>query len=187
MEIISFIHIVKIEIMKTLQFVSIASFILAVLISVNGCKKEETAKGTDRELYEMSLETVGFVWYKNSDVLLPKSNITGHQQSLLRTRYNGVASQALEADGKVKTGIIFPEGSLIVKELYNNSTDLSLYAIMYKKYNHPDADATGWVWGYVGADGTVGGEPASKKGSGCRGCHSQSGNIDLSLMNVAFP
>ena len=172
--------------MNKLSLATIAALVLAILLSTNACKKEEAAKGTDRELYEMSLETDGFIWYKNSDVLLPKSSITGHGETLLRTRYNSIAAQDLDVAGKVKDNTVFSEGALIVKELYNNANDFSTYAIMYKKPGHPDADATGWVWGYVRGNGDVR-TAASEKGSGCRGCHNQAGNIDLSLMNVAFP
>jgi hypothetical protein len=172
--------------MKKLQLLTFFAFFTGLVLSVNGCKKEDPAKGTDLELYEMAQETTGFVWYKNSDALLPKSNITGHSETLIRTRYNNIAATQLDANGVVNGGITFPDESLIVKELYNSATDLSTYAIMYKKANHPDADAAGWVWGYVRANGDVR-DPASKKGSGCRGCHNQGGNIDFTLMNVAFP
>ena len=83
-------------------------------------------------------------------------------------------------------GATFPEGSLIVKELYDNSTTLGRYAILYKKSGSSDADAKGWVWGYINADGGVA-EAASKKGSSCISCHSQADNIDYMLMNKYFP
>jgi hypothetical protein len=84
------------------------------------------------------------------------------------------------------TGSTFPEGSLIVKELNDNSTTLGRYAILYKKSGSADADAKGWVWGYINADGGVA-ETASKKGSSCTSCHSQADNIDYMLMNKYFP
>ena len=64
--------------------------------------------------------------------------------------------------------------------------DFFRYAILYKKPSDSNADASGWVWGYINANNTVA-TPASEKGSGCRGCHSQSNNIDLNLMNTYFP
>jgi hypothetical protein len=123
--------------MNKLSLATIAALVLAILLSTNACKKEEAAKGIDRELYEMSLETDGFIWYKNSDVLLPKSSITGHGEILLRTRYNSIAAQDLDANGKVKDNTVFSEGALIVKELYNNANDFSTYAVMYKKTKTP--------------------------------------------------
>lgn len=172
--------------MKKSKLVFAIMMLSLVSVITKSCKKEEPAKGTDRELYEMALETDGFTWYKNADALLPKSSITGHSETLIRTRYNATAAAELTVDGKVKDNTVFPDGSLIVKELYNNSNDLSTYAIQYKMNNHPDADADGWVWGYIRANGDVR-DAASKKGSGCRGCHNQVGNINLTLMNKAFP
>ena len=142
--------------------------------------------GIDKELLDMAQETSGFIWYKNSDALLNKSSGSGHSQPFLRTRYNTVAASMLDSTGKIISGSVFPEGSLIVKELFENSTTLDRYAVLYKKASDPNADAKGWVWGYINADGTVA-EPASNKGKGCISCHSQNGNIDYMLMNVYFP
>lgn len=161
-------------------FISVAVGILAT----NACKKEAT--GTDKELYEMAKASSGFTWYNNSDALLNKSAGSGHPQPFLRTRYNSVASSILDTAGKVQVGATFPEGSLIVKELYSNSNTLARYAILYKMAASADADARGWVWGYVNSDGTVA-ESSSKKGSACISCHLQANNIDYTLMNKYFP
>jgi len=157
-----------------------------LIISVISCEKDEKASETDIELFEMAKSTSGFVWYKNSDVLLPKSTLSGHSEAFLRTRFNSAAAVMLNDFGKVQSGITFPEGSLLVKELYSNSTTLSKYAILYKNTNHKYADSNGWVWGYLNKDGSVA-EPSSNKGSACKACHNQTGNIDYSLMNAAFP
>lgn len=159
---------------------------LSGIWTINSCKKEKEAIITDKELYEMSKTTNGFVWYKNSNALLDKSSGSAHPQPFLRTRYNSIASTKLDSNGKIQVGAIFPEGSLIVKELHDNSTTLGRYAILYKKSGSADADAKGWVWGYINADGTVA-EAASKKGSSCISCHSQADNIDYMLMNKYFP
>ncbi|MFN7294776.1 MAG: cytochrome P460 family protein [Bacteroidota bacterium] len=161
-------------------------FSLATIWTINSCKKEKEAEGVDKELYEMSKTTSGFMWYKNTSTLLNKSSGSAHPQSLLRTRYNAIAASKLDSNGKIQAGAIFPEGALIVKELHDNSTTLARYAILYKKSGSTDADAKGWVWGYINADGTVV-ESASKKGSSCISCHSQADNIDYMLMNKYFP
>lgn len=170
--------------MTKISFISVS--ILCVMLFLSGCKKDDKVLAADVDLYEMAKETTGFVWYKNSDVLLPKSDLSGHSEAYLRTRYNSIAATMLNASGKVQSGITFPEGSLIVKELYSSQTSLSKYAILYKKSDHAYADAKGWVWGYIKADGSVA-TSSSEKGRSCIPCHSQSGNIDYSLMNVAIP
>ena len=169
-----------------LKTITVLSFCLVSIWTINSCKKEKEATGTDKELYEMAKATSGFTWFKNSSSLLNKSSGSGHPQPFLRTRYNSVAATKLDSNGKIMTGATFPEGSLIVKELYDNSTTLGRYAILYKKSGSADADAKGWVWGYINADGSVA-EAASKKGSSCISCHSQTDNIDYMLMNKYFP
>jgi hypothetical protein len=169
-----------------LKTFTVMTFCLVSIWTINSCKKEKEATGTDKELYEMAKATSGFTWFKNSSSLLNKSSGSGHPQPFLRTRYNAVAATKLDSNGKIMTGSTFPEGSLIVKELNDNSTTLGRYEILYKKSGSADADAKGWVWGYINADGGVA-ETASKKGSSCTSCHSQADNIDYMLMNKYFP
>jgi hypothetical protein len=154
--------------------------------TINSCKRDRQGNETDKELYEMAQSTSGFTWFKNSSSLLNKSSGSGHANPFLRTRYNSIAASKLDSSGNIMADAIFPEGSLIVKELYENSTTLGKYAILYKRSESVDADANGWVWGYINADGSVA-SAASNKGSSCSGCHSQSDNIDYMLMNKYFP
>ena len=152
----------------------------------SSCKKEEEAKGIDQEMLELARVSTGFTWFKNTPTLLNKSSGSGHPQPFLRTRYNTIAATSLDSSGKIISGINFAEGSLIVKELYNNTTTFGRYAMLYKKSASAEADANGWVWGYINADGSVA-EPASSKGTSCISCHSQTDNIDYMLMNKYFP
>jgi hypothetical protein len=169
------------------QTISFAATLgLIILFTFHSCKEDEEAVGIDKQMLDMAKETAGFTWFKNSDALLDKSSGSGHNYPFLRTRYNAIASAKLDCTGRIISGSMFPEGSFIVKELYNNSTTLGRYAMLYKQSDDANADANGWVWGYVNADGTVA-APASDKGSGCISCHSQSNNIDYMLMNKFFP
>jgi len=165
-----------------------ASLVLSIVIS--SCKKEDavidTTDKTDKELYDMAKVTSGFTWFKNSDILLERSSASGHSQPFLRTRYNTIAATMLNANGKIIEGSTFPEGSLIVKELYTNISTLDQYAILFKQSAHKNADAKGWVWGYIKADGEVL-YLSSNKGASCTSCHSETGNIDYMLMNKYFP
>lgn len=159
---------------------------VAAGIAIAACKKDDPpAKGIDQGLFDMAKQTAGFIWYKNSETLLNKSQGSGHNYSLLRTRYNTTAATMLGTDGKIKAGAVFPEGSLVVKELTNGNT-AERYAILLKRAGHEAADERGWVWGYINMDGTVA-EPASEKGGECKGCHGQQDNIDYMLMNKFFP
>jgi len=169
-----------------LKTIIISTAFLIGIWTINSCKKEKEAIGIDKELYEMAKTTSGFTWFNNSSSLLNKSSGSGHPQPFLKTRYNAIAAAKLDSTGKILTGATFPEGSLIVKELHDNSTTLGRYAILYKKSGSADADSKGWVWGYINSDGSVA-EAASKKGSSCISCHSQTDNIDYMLMNKYFP
>ncbi len=165
---------------------SVFTSCIVLIWSLNACQKDKEATGTDKELYDMALATTGFTWYKNSSAPLNKSAGSGHSQPFLKTRYNAIAATKLDSMGKIIPGTLFPEGSLIVKELYTSGPTLDRYAILYKNSGSADADAKGWVWGYVNADGTVS-EEASNKGAACISCHSQADNIDYMLMNKYFP
>ena len=128
----------------------------------------------------------GYTWYKNSDAYLAKASASGHTEALLRTRYNSVAATQLDANGRVRAGIVFPEGSIIIKELADGNRALNTYAMLWKRKDDPNADDTGWVWGYVRANGSARAS-VTGKGSGCITCHSGAGSIDRTRMNVAQP
>lgn len=185
-----FSHQTPVIMRVNLKLMLVFSISLLCIFSFHSCKKEKNVsdmeKSTDKQLYDMSKSTAGFTWFKNSDVLLNKSSGSAHAQSFLRTRYNSTAATKLDGAGRIMNGVSFPEGSLIVKEMFESTTNLVRYAILYKKSDSPDADARGWVWGYINADGVIV-ESASKKGSSCISCHSQNGNIDYMLMNKFFP
>ena len=141
---------------------------------------------TDQFLLAEAEKTEGYVYFNFSDVYLDKSSGSGHSQPHLRTRYNSIAAASLDASGRVKGNATFAEGSIIVKDLLNADKTINLYAILYKKSDHKDADEKGWVWGYVEPSGTIR-AGAANKGSACISCHSQSGNIDYMLMNKFYP
>jgi Cytochrome P460 len=170
-----------------MKIILIFSLILGLSFS---CKKDKAKLKaiTDAELLTMAAQTSGFTWYYKNDSIYAKSGGSAHAQPFLRTRYNGQAATHLDAAGKVVEGTSFSEGSLIVKELHNaaNGSVIDLYAILLKKADDPNADAKGWVWGYVKPDGTVT-SAASSKGASCITCHSQGGSIDYTLMNAYFP
>lgn len=158
--------------------------VLSALIIVS-CSKDKV-NTVDIELLAKAKDTTGFVWFKYVDTLLPKSAGSSHNEPFLKTRYNNIAASQLDSTGKILADAQFPEGSLIVKELFDNTTTIGRYAILYKDSDNDFADANGWVWGYMNADGSIV-EGASKKGNACISCHSQAQNIDYMLMNKYFP
>ncbi len=151
------------------------------------CGKEtEPEINTDKEVFDLIKSVSTKHYFYNSDALLQTSDGSGHAQPFLRVWYNDAAAGVLGSDGRILENISFPDGSLVVKELFKNETELEVYAILYKSSLSPDADAKSWVWAYLDKDGNVL-EPAANKGNACISCHLQSGNIDYMLMNKYFP
>jgi len=172
--------------MKTKSVLTVVLISFVFLFVINGCKNEKQAEGTDRLLFDMAKETIGFTWYKKSDALLNTTSGSGHSFPFLRTRYNQLAATRLDDNGNIIAGSVFPEGSLVVKEFHDTAKKPARYAILFKDSGNADADSKGWVWGYINTDGTVA-QAASEKGNTCNTCHNQSGNIDYMLMNKFFP
>ncbi|MBK7946161.1 MAG: cytochrome P460 family protein [Flavobacteriales bacterium] len=160
--------------------------IIGTLAALHACKHESDDSPTDLELLNRSRGPEAAVWYKFSNALLPRSSGSGHFESLLRTRFNSVAAAQLDTLGKVEEGTVFPEGSLIVKELWPNASGLGTYAVMLKRSGDAAADENGWVWGYIRDNGEVR-QTAVNRGAACKGCHAGPGNINGTLMNAAYP
>lgn len=168
-----------------------SAVLLVSVIFMIGCKDEDSpstpntnaSTTTEAQLYMMGQSAAGFTFYKNSTDTLTKNGGSGHPDSHLRTRYNAIAAQHLDANGKVKTGTVFPDSSLIVKELINNNV-LTTYVFLFKKKGDTNADANGWVWAETSPVGTAT-YPVTNKGSGCIGCHSS--GIDYTRMNDTHP
>jgi hypothetical protein len=166
--------------------ISVFAIIGSLILLVQSCKYDNLEGRFEREIYNKAKSTEGYVWFKYSAVSLQNSGGSGHEQPLLKTRYNDFALTQLDSVGKIKAGAIFPHESMVVKELLDNKGNIEVYAVLYKNSTHPNADTKGWVWGYYNKDGTIR-ISSSLKGKDCNGCHSQSLNEDYMLMNKYYP
>ena len=142
-----------------------------------------SAQLTDADVSARALASGGWTYYKRSLDTLVRAGGSGHVESRLRTRFNVAAATQLDANGKVRVGAVFPESSLVVKELYSGST-LSRFAVMMKVSGSPNASTGGWLWAYYGTDGATQ-ISISGKGGGCAGCHAS--GIDFTRMNDSHP
>ena len=94
------------------------------------CKKEAT--GLDKELLDRSKATTGFTYYKNDNTIKASSPQSAHN-AFFRVRFNAIAQAALTDNGKLPVDSVFPEGSLIVKELYDTQNGaLKILAVSEK-------------------------------------------------------
>lgn len=140
---------------------------------------------TDKALFDKSNTTTGFTYYINNDSVLPSSSPSAHN-AYFRVRFNSIALAALTDNGKLPAGSTMPEGSLIVKELYDApGGELKLLAVMEKAGNN-SAAGSGYLWAEFNADGSAV-FSTSKKGNGCISCHDNSGNRDLVRLFELFP
>ncbi len=94
---------------------------------------------------------------------------TGHSERRLVMRFNAKAATQLDASGYIRPGAVFPDSSLIAKELFTNGQVTTL-AVMYKRAGDANVGPNDWLWGYF--DGSGGVRIAlSSRGSACAGCH----------------
>ena len=93
---------------------------------------------------------------------------TAHQP-LVRVKMNATALSALRGD-TLPSGTVFPEGSIVFKEILSGNTT-QLYAAIYKDTDNPLA-GNGWLWAEYEPDGTP---FISVRGAGiqCTGCHAR--------------
>jgi predicted small secreted protein len=172
------------------QKIALSLALIVCVALLNACQTNTTSGTTEAltasKVLEIAKQTNGYTWYKKSDAYLPKNAVSGHAEPLERTRYDATAAMQLDANGKVKAGTVFPEGSTIVKELVNADKTVNGYAVLIKRKADPSADADGWVWADISAAGAEL-YPISSKGNGCIPCHSISGHINRTLMNVSNP
>ncbi len=147
------------------------------------CNKEEEAMGADLELFNLATATTGFSWFQ-TDSIRASSNPSAHN-AYMRVRFNQTAAAILGSDGKLPVGASFPNGSLIVKELYDSPTgSLQLYAIMQKDSTDSNAGAN-WLWAEIKPDSKVV-FSVSEKGDGCTGCHGSTPNREFSRVFDQF-
>lgn len=137
---------------------------------------------TDAELFRLQSAPAGWVYYKMRDDTLARGGNSAHPDRV-RTRYNARAAAQLDATGKVRAGAVFPDSSLIVKDVFDASARIVI-AYMYKLSGAANAGPGGWIWSETLPDGTPF-IPAAERGARCAGCHQP--GIDYTRMNDVHP
>ncbi len=155
------------------KYIAFTFLLSALLVTVQSCKKT-TQEDTD--LYNEIVSNTGYTYYVGTPGIKASSGNSPH--GFERIRFNSIAQAALDSNGKLPAATSFPDGAIIVKDIYSSASgSINLYAVMKKAANN-SAAGHGYLWAEFETDGkTV--VSISKKGSSCTGCHSGSTNRDL--------
>lgn len=160
---------------------AITFLIVFGFISILACtsKKQEGIIITDDVLYNLVKSPTSFTYYKNTlDTLLADSATNGSHGNYVRIRFNQKAISALNDSVSSPIKIFFPNESLIVKEIYDQSgSALLVLAVMYKFPGSANS-GSGWVWAEYLPNGQVA-YSSINKGAGCVSCHARGNNFDL--------
>jgi hypothetical protein len=147
--------------------------LLSISVFIVACSKEEEKDDVDamsQTIFEDITSGKNYTFYKGDPSVVPSSPQSAHN-AFFRVRFNSIASAALTDNGKLPTNGTFPEGSIIVKDLYDSQTgNIVLYSVLKKESANANS-AKGWLW--------IEYDPAGKeiykitnKGNGCVNCHS---------------
>ena len=125
----------------------------------------------DDSLYKWINSETEYYYYKHSPEILPTSEETERaHDNFMRVRFNRKAASVLNSDGHLPKGVMFPDSSIIVKEIYSEKTGkVDLLAVMVKLKGEPNSNKD-WLW----AEYSPGGETeysVSKNGKVCVSCH----------------
>ena len=157
---------------KMKNYLMLTAIAMIFIFVIQACKKDKNDTDSDNALYS-EVTASGYSYYQNGTILTAAS---ASPHGSFKLRFNGTAKAALDSTGELPSGNTFPDGSIIVKEVYNGSS-LNLYAVMKRDPSNANA-GSGWVWAEFKTDGSTA-FSTSKKGDGCISCHSNTPNRDL--------
>lgn len=130
------------------------------------CSKRKAEK-LNESLYD-EITTASLISYQGIDSIYPPAGGSPHGN--FKLKFNTTAAAALTDNGRLPVGGVFPDGSLIVKEVISGNS-ISLYAIMKKDKESKFKSEGDWVWGEYSPNGDVV-YSVGEKGASCTSCHS---------------
>jgi hypothetical protein len=140
-------------------------------------KKDEGVAVSDASLFNIAQTVSSFSYYKNRlDTLL--SDPSSPHGGYMRVRFNQKAMSVMNDSASRIIAPTFPDGSMVVKEVYDfPGGPLLELAIMYKVDGASNSSG-GWIWNEMLPDGTIE-YSAANNGAQCIDCHRNSNNLDL--------
>ncbi len=161
---------------------SLIILFLSGSVFIVACAKNKIENSTMESVFKEINTNSDYTFYKNDSSILPSSPESAHT-AFFRVRFNAKAASALTDNGKLPVNGTFPEGSIIVKDLYNTQNGAKvLYSVLKKDSSNPNS-SNGWLW--------IEYEPNGKeiynindKGAGCISCHSNNDRDNVRLFNL---
>lgn len=161
--------------MKSRTKLVLSLFIFSLLFVA--CRKDKEEISADDKTLFANATGSGFSFYKNLDTIYDPAG--GSPHGTFKLKFNSIATAALDSTGKLASGNIFPNNSVIVKDVYSAVGNLSLVVVMQKSAGNSNAGSN-WLWGEYKPNGEVV-YSIKEKGASCTGCHGASGNRDYTL------
>lgn len=100
--------------MKKIVIISVVFAILGIL-KISSCKKVDNLSSLDLLLYEEVSESIFTYSILTPNIVVALANSPKEWE---RIKFNSIAQEIINEDGKITKEAIFPEGSIIVKESY---------------------------------------------------------------------
>ena len=160
--------------MKAFQFLT-ATILITILFkscTYHDIGDPDIVNATDESLFEEASGS-GYTYYQSGNTISPA---TQSPHGMYKLRFNSIALQALDGNGELPENGRFPNGSIVVKEVYQNSS-LNLLAVMKKAPTDANA-GDGWLWAEYRLDG-VPAVSIEGRGNQCISCHNDTPNRDL--------
>lgn len=149
-----------------MKYIIVSVFLISAVLW--SCTKDvgslPVAVFDDTALYNLVKVDSGKTTWKNAanDSLFTSGAEHGSKQYKLRM--NAKAKAACTDAGKLPTGGVFPDSSLLVKQLYATPGGaVEKYAVLYKK-------SGAWLWAEYGVSGNVV-HSFNASSATCTGCH----------------
>ncbi len=157
----------------------ILTIFFATLLSACTSKKQEGVLVSDESIWSIARTVSSFSYLHNrTDTLIADPATNGSHGNFVRIRFNQKALSAMNDSLSGLSKTFFPNGSLILKEIYDQSGgNLIDYAVMYKSSDAANS-GSGWIWVEYNPDGGVE-YSGIRKGDLCISCHARGNNADL--------
>lgn len=158
-----------------LSILSLSFLLLVLSCSESGNETTDNSNNQDSYLFS-EISTKSFTYYSGTPIITAARGNSPH--GFIRIKFDSIAFSVLDAGQNLPNGKSFPNGSLIVKEVYSTINDsLTFYAVM-KKNPSSSVSGNGYEWAEFRSNGKTY-FSTGKKGVGCISCHAGGSNRDL--------